>query len=60
MQAALLDNGLGGPLSLFGHRYWHLFGPFYLLRLIILTYPSVAGFIFAFSPISPPAGCTPS
>jgi hypothetical protein len=57
--ALLIPNRWGNPLSLFGNPYWYLFGSLYLLNLRILTYPSVAGFIFTFSPFSPSAGPIP-
>jgi len=53
LQMLLLNNGWGDPLSLFGHRPRYLPGPFYPFKSTILTYPSVAGFIFDISPFSP-------
>src|SRR5882672_6816044 len=37
LQAPLLDNGLGDPLSLFGHAYWYLLGSFHPFKLMIIT-----------------------
>ena len=53
LQAPLLINGCGDPLSLFGHSHWCLIGSLYPF-ISILTYLMVTAFVFTFSPFSLP------
>ena len=51
LQAPLLIDGWGYPLSLIGHRYLHSIGSLYLFKSTILTYPMVAGLFSYFRAI---------
>ena len=46
LQVLLFDHGWGHSLASFWPNYWCLIGLFYLLKLMALTYPSVADSIF--------------
>jgi hypothetical protein len=59
LKTPLLENGWGDPLSLCAHCYWYSIGSFYLFKSTILSYPSVAGLIFAlFTPCRLPSWTT--
>ena len=55
LEVLLFDHGWGHSLASFGPHYWSLIGLFCPLKLLALTYPSVAESIFDISPFWPPA-----
>ena len=52
LQVLLFDHRWGHSLASFGPHHWYLGGSFYSLKLMALTYPSVADSIFGISQYS--------